>query len=682
MRRIGWWVLAFGTVAQAAAAMAGTDVLLLNGFEPDQAARLGAQPEGDDLKWQVNAGRALWFRKGDASQGQYALTVDRESYLNADGKTPLYILRFQGSLSTYGRFDKWFATADWSGYQTLRLDVKLSAAAGRIRVEVEDDICQPMISRAYDVPAGRWVTLEFDLARAAEVYTLESAGSGRDGFKGRRLNLARIANLYLLPERLEGKTRILIDNIRLVAGGVAEKTDTAVLTDERPFPRPLPLPPARPTPPARARPAGDPAGRPDPPGPPRVRRLDLSRARATSYPRIGPITSRAFCHQGPDRLLIGFLAGYMHVLASDDGGATWHGLDGGPDPTACYHQANAPSHVAWADGAEMLYVHTAHCPAGGNPANMFFRHVVGRDGRWTLGPPSLVDVDCRHCPEFRVRAIRSGNGRMWAVWMHQDRRGKQWLRGRFSDDGRLWRDPGSNAMLTIDGDGSQGAQPYGVTLWPADANAAATTQPDGRSMIGMIDEFYPHGGFELTRFGDEVACIYTRTWHPRTLWTRFDGGAWLPPQPVGNGVPLSATTLDERTVFLAMLEGGKVRLLRLEGERWVEDSPGGLADTGQFPMKSVLLSRVGRRVVCFWTRVSGETVSVWMSARRAAGGWDEPVLIAEEKPGGAGPGARQNAAAAKPSLALTAPQFADGPFIPLAWGPADGWIRMTLVPVR
>ncbi|MCG3178452.1 MAG: hypothetical protein BIFFINMI_00779 [Phycisphaerae bacterium] len=635
-------------------------VLTLTGFEKADAIKLGAREEPDGaLGWQAGQYRKYSFLGGDVTEGSLAYVAKVSAQYLRDPHQQYRVIRINTTFMTFGWFDK-IMPRDWSAYDRFRVDVK-SATGGVIRVELEDDICQPAMRRQYDLPNGKWVTLEFDLADAArELRILQPDGTA---LVGRQFNPARMANIYIYFIRLDADGELRIDNLRLLKPGASDGGKLDLLQDKSPFPRPVALPDSTPTP---RKPPADftPAAGPVAPG--QAGTLEAARLGKTGYDRLSGIASRALVAPDKDHLLLGFLAGYVHVLDSSDGGATWAGLDGQAAPTRCYHDANAPSHCAVGDGNDLFYAYTAACAGGGSPSNMFFRRAAFDGKGWMLGPPRLLDVDCRHCPENRVRILPLPDGRIWTVWMNDGRDNKLWLRGRYSDDaGATWRDPDSNALMPIDRDDSQGPQRLGVTLWTGKGD---DLQPAPDQAAGRIDSYYSAGSFELARYGDQPACLYTNTWHPKAVWRVFDGKRWGEPKPIGQGFPRSAVTLGDRTIFLVFggNRAGMGKVLRLDGEKWVEDGPSDPAagDGG-------VLSVGGDRVLCFWTRVDGQKVSLWWSMRSAEGQWSAPACLAEE-----------TLPDKKPRLGIAVPPVAPRDFVPLAWGPPQDWIKFIRLPLK
>ena len=75
---------------------------------------------------------------------------------------------------------------DWTGYELLRADVRSTKVATDVWFIVEDEVLEPPVVRTYAVKPDAWVTVEIDLAKAAEV---------------RGLDLSRMVNFYIHASR-------------------------------------------------------------------------------------------------------------------------------------------------------------------------------------------------------------------------------------------------------------------------------------------------------------------------------------------------------------------------------------------------------------------------------------------------------------------------------------------------
>jgi len=639
-------------------------VKLLTGFEKDQV--LSWKLFADDplvIKYRYRgSGVSPGCAKGDCTQGEYALAAHYDEntvkwyYLDQERHHHVRMTRWL--FCPMDNFRSWFPQ-DWSGYRYLRMDFKSTDANARLRVDIEDEITAPMVRRVFTVPPGKWITIQYDLEQASKPLQVElppenARRLGRRKVALSRLNPAKMADIRIYPEYLDQATTLLLDNVRLVREGSEPGTPYPIITDERPFMLATGIPSVKLRP--RTLPDRATLNR-EPLGEQAARMLDLiARSRAPSYGRLRHITRRGFVAVDNDRMLLTFLeasaGGYEHGLQTTDGGRTWTGLDGQTDlPSSLCHSVNAPAHAAVQAWPDLLLVYTERCCGGGSPANMFFR-LLEFDGKgWKLEPPRLVDVDCRHCPEWQVQVLRLANGRIWSAWRQDDRLGRIWLRARYSDDGgKTWQDPDSNALVTIDRDDSYGPQSLGVTWWSDDPELT----PSLDRANGRVDSMHAHGNLVLTPYRDTVACVYTKG--ETLVWSYFDGKQWVPAQLVLKKFcsPECAITVGERDIYISAAD----KVLHLSEDDWVDDTPP--------ESKGGLLSVSGNKVICFWVDKEGLTASIYASQKVHPGKWSKPKLLAREVVPGSGPRARMD---------VVAPQWAPDNFVPLAWGPHHEWIK-------
>jgi len=109
-------------------------------------------------------------------------------------------------LNSFGWFPKHCPT-DWTGFDLLRVDVK-STVQVKMRICIEDLYTEPWLGATYDVPAGKWVTLDMNIAKAA---------------KERSFDFKHIASLLLVGIESPKPPQILVDNIRLATKGASAK---------------------------------------------------------------------------------------------------------------------------------------------------------------------------------------------------------------------------------------------------------------------------------------------------------------------------------------------------------------------------------------------------------------------------------------------------------------------------
>jgi hypothetical protein len=666
-------------------AVGGEGVRVLAGFEKDEAAKWGyverdgqyVTPRDVELRGKATGEWGRSITRGDASQGEWAYVCrfgENAWQYYMRGGQPEEFLYFNCTVfTTFGVFRKNFP-ADWTGYDRLRLDVKVAGSAAALRLHLEDDLIAPQLTRDYQVPADKWVALEFDLAEAARLREVKlppelAKKLGGEVLKGRLLNLSRMANILLRVEKAEKRPVVLVDNVRLLAPGADDGGKLEVLVDRSPFPVPEPLPladaPAAPEKPRGARNWAALA-----PGEP----VKAATGGGGSYGNLS--LPRALAVADNDHLLFGQSIGRIEAVQSADGGKTWTDLAGKPGAvTVCQHSCQAPGNVAASAGEELFVFYTARCGGAGSPKDMYCRRAAFDGGGWKLGEPRLVDLDVRHCPEHLVRALRLPNGRIWVVWMHFDRFGQNYLRGRYSDDGGgLWQSPDSNGLMAFKRTRDPAALSTGVTWWQEEPAGPSTslgalserseskgwTAPEGGRTGGLPGHFHPHGSFDLAAYQGSVACLYAEG-DNLTSWTWFDPAkrAWTPPAQVFRsfGGTASAAAAGEKTIYAALRTSAK--LMRLDGDKWVEDAPADYSGRG-------LLSVSGRTLWCFWPEEKDGKTLIMAARKPPDGAWSAPEKLAEET---------------EKLQGLAAPVNAPEGFVPLAWGPRGGWVKFLRVPV-
>ncbi|KKL83143.1 hypothetical protein LCGC14_1977710, partial [marine sediment metagenome] len=617
--------------ALSPSASSGEQVKLLTGFEKDDLLKWGYIEQGDVLvtKKAVEHKKIGWikgqfprgYRKGDCTEGQMALfrhfSEKVARWYLASGKSPEEVLYMQGTvLNTHARFRQMMAH-DWSAYERLRLDVKSTACGIRLQVMLEDEMIAPHVTRFYEVPEGKWVTLEFDLAKASKLREVPLGKTnarrlGGEVLKARLIDLARMANIRLVCHRASRETTVLVDNLRLLAPGAKDPSKLDILTDLRPFPAPGEL--GFQEKPQRSEPASGKRAR----GP--LERGTAVQAGLNQSGSRGMMSlPRGVAVADNDRILFIGSIGRIRAAQSIDGGKTWTDLSGKKDSmTACQHSANAPGNVAIGDGEDGYVFYTARCSGGSGINDIYFRHLKFDGKGWRLGEPRLVDTDVRHCPEFKMRALRLPDGRIWVVWKHYDRFGKNYLRARYSDDeGMTWPTVDSNGLISFRRRRDPRAYPLPVTWWQ-ETPEGWEPPAEGRSgIVAGSRGFHPHGSLALVRYGESVGCLYATGRH--TAWTWFDAkkGEWTAPvvaSKVWQG-PVSAVTAGREQVWFSLAKSGS--LVRLKRGQWVEDSPPGHPGGG-------VLSVAGETLLCFWKERKNGKTPIRAARKPAGGGWSQP----------------------------------------------------------
>ena len=648
-------------ILMACASLAGADdgVKLLTGFEAEQVKAWGLKPAEGGLA----IGKLAVITPCETTEGKQAL-VRTLTAKNVDwgglkkGESEDWVRYFHGQILNAtghfpgGRGTAWFPS-DFSGFGLFRMDVRSSASAMRIRVMLEDEIATPFTERWFRVPAGRWVTLQMDLAAASALREMKLTPQQAEQYgtpvaKIRTLNPARMANLMIVVEQCDKATEITLDNLRLVRDAEAEKAAFDLVTDRRPFPMPAALPDQTPRPrKSPAPPVKALAAKQEP------SRIDLSRIRKPSYGRLNEQVRHAITAVDADRMVLAMSAFWPWKTL--DGGATWTAMK-----KSLRHSSNAPGVGTAAWGADLLSIYVARCAGGGQPAVIYFRQLLWNGKDWAPTVPALVDVNSRHCPEFRVEVGRLASGRIWAAWFQDTRLRQIILKARYSDDeGRTWRDPDSNALAMYPRPTHwKRPLPLPVTVW---WETPKLDVPLDRAN-GRIGDVHPHTNLALVPYGEHVAVVWGGRFKRRDaqLWSRFDGTRWTEPELVVRiyGGVSSATTVGDKAIHVAL----KGKVYRLAGEDWLEDSPPiGGADR---------LIAAGDTVLCIGKTVekadAQQTTTLWLSRKPAGGKWSAPETLAVEKTESTRFG----------RIDVIAPQFAAGGFAPIAWGPHHGWVKV------
>ncbi|MHC4916894.1 MAG: hypothetical protein ACYTGB_15540 [Planctomycetota bacterium] len=618
---VGLLALALALLVPAAAP-AGEKLLL--DFEKEECWKLAGhkKEKGEQLEIRYNSyGTYHFMRKGDVTRGEWALGKTYKSAYDPlakpGGESGLASLQRTGRLlNGFGWMAARGLAGDWSGFDRLRVDVKSTDAPARVQIRVADRATVPLPERRYEVPAGKWVTLEFDLAAAAGKARLERI-SVKPGFAlffrcretalypARVLDRKDVYGAFINLLKCDAPTTMLLDNVRLVPAGADVKTELPLVADKSPWPVPEALPaktaPMKPER-AGAKPSGKiAAGKPV--------TIDMSGLRAVGYGRMHNDRC-GIAALDEKRMLINVATGMNRaLLVTNDGGATWKGLDGGKASNqfrgnlmmvgACCTPGD--------DGQDLLVVTLKHCSGGEEPSYVWFKRIAFDGGGWKPGPSTVVDVDSWHCPEHSMDVLRLPNGRIWAAWSPLSRSGG--VKARFSDDdGKTWR------------------------------------SLPGQLATGRHGERRPL----LLPYGAGAACFFGTRSRNELSWSHTDGEKWSAvTQPVKGvkGRPLTGAATGPDELFVAAGLKGKVRLLRCSGGKWSEE-------TGA-PFPPMRLSAAGGKLVALALR----DAKVVMAVRSADGKWSA---------------ARELAEAEKGTVDLVCPRVAPKGFLPVAWSTKAG----------
>jgi len=593
------------------------------------------------------AGNRIWtwaIRPGEATEGELSLAGKMRK---ADGKprvpfqTTELIRRFYPApcrgrkgqtcviFSTY----QWLRAApaklrDWSPYSRLRADVKVSVAT-TVRLFVEDDFIEPPVAASYDVPPGKWVTLELDLARAA---------------RQRKLNTRDIVNLWITATpSADGKFNL--DNIRVASGRTAPRLKA--LRYEESFalpPRRLPRKPILPK-----RPAGLKLDRsPVEPAAPSV--VKVGRARVAPFGWITAVDNQRIF------LAVGRPPRAFYTL---DGGKTWRKAAPPVVRNEDHGTARGSALDARGDGAAISSGPGCAGIGVAAPRQFMTKYTFTGSGWVARTPASIVDCDIRHCgSSMSMLRLRHGAraGRLWAAWGQVGRQRELAIHAKFSDDdGVTWH------------------------TWGAGGRIPGSREDDWST------NSYGYQQARLAEFEGHVACF----WQDKRglLWTRFDGKAWSPVKVIDRAaraklavtpsesfrVPGSAVTLAKGEIFLTAWNVPGV--LHWTGKRWKRELPEA-CDAGT-------LSVCGDQVMLFTTghvpeppkrkqiRIVRRT-RILCYRRDARGVWHGPFSLS--------PGGEVKLIQYRQMASFVAPPQAPPNFVPVAWSDDSDTVRMMRVP--
>ncbi|MFH0920154.1 MAG: T9SS type A sorting domain-containing protein, partial [Fibrobacterota bacterium] len=508
--------------------------------------------------------------------------------------------------------------ANWSGYAKFWMDVKSTLATATITVQVEDNLTPHprSMSRNIQVPAGEWVTVEYDLLTAENM---------------KLLNRGNIASFYVVSTKIGNYTKIYIDNFRLAPEGIAAQfpivrdTSAWAMLPEPPSSnnnttRPQPLAPLTTTPDISAIPPEE-----------QVHTItgngDGGWSNTMHKQERG---SSAFDNQ---HLVNVSTSGPMSIRVSNNGGSTWSGLSAGSNYTVIASGNNTPNrHSFSCSPTEVLGLYLTHCAGGGSPSDIYFRRIAFNGDSWTAENPVIIDYDVRHCPE-RFDIIRLPNGRIWATWGLYNRFAANSTIARFSDDGGLgWQQGGSNGNIPDDAGSANEHMPTLVAI--------------GQDNVGCLwykgqnaDHVY-FSTFNQQNFDDQYASFLQQNISDKIPWDRFAAtSAWSVPGylPQGKTLVSALGTLDGR-VFAVV--GTPDAILVWDGTAWTTSLSG---QTGQ-------LTRCGdSTLLVFWVSTDKHSINY----RYLQGnGWSEPQLAVTDT-------------GSIKTIAI--PRTSPGNFVPLQW---------------
>jgi len=584
-------------------------------------------------------------RGGEKTEGAYSLTAGMRATTGKIPwgtryvKTPYHLNYYPvprgGETSvvmmTYGLLSRTPAAyRDWSKYDKLLVDVKLTVPA-KIRLWVEDDFLEPPAVRGYDVKAGAWVTLSFDLAQAV---------------RERGLDTKNIVNFWITANTKKGGT-IRIDNIRVAKAAVKPKLK--VLTDASSMklpPRTLPETPIIPKRPAIQRDTS--AIKPGPP-------VDAGSGSLVPLGWISVIdNNRIFLAYtvpsggGPARHV-----GTRYTL---DGGTTWQKADT-PVARNIDHGTSAGFDLDLDGCGAAVSSGPACIGANPGPRQLMTKYTFTGNGWKARFPPAPVNADIRHCgSNATMLRILHGpkKGRLWEAQGEIDRMHAISINVSFSDDdGVHWYPWGAGGMI------------------PGSRETEWTTLT------------YCYQQPRITEYKGHIACA----WQDRRglLWTYFDGKKWAKIMTIDkdkkvtlelNGlesfrVPGCIVSRNDEIFLTAWNVPG---VMHFDGTKWHHENKNA-GDAGKLTVcgDQLMLFTAGhipeppKRKQLTLTR----TAPVLCYRRDKDGAWHGPFCLS--------PGGRVSIFDYRQMAGLVAPRYSPANFVPVAWSNGT-MIQMMRVP--
>jgi len=450
------------------------------------------------------------------------------------------IYRYGRLIKTVGWPHGTYFGTDWSAYSRLWFDVKSSDDTAVIELHMEDSMTPYpyAVKRSYRIPAGTWVTCEYNLDSAKALHLLNSSGA---------------VSLAVLVKKIGGSTKLYIDNFRLAPATGVTPAYTLV-SDATPWPQ-LPEPPDN----------NGGTTRPTPLTPLSVLRDTSTLADNEPVKTIVGTTTGwndAMKHDyrgmnAYDNTRLEMITGNppLSFRASADACDTWRNVDlrapgvtDGSDAETYTRFASASTSCrkqgTTAYESEVLCAYMLQCSGQPSPSDLWFRRFTFDGTNWTMGPKIVMDQDIRYCPTPKI--MRSANGRIWAVWDHFTRYNNETVAAKFSDDnGLTWQHGGNNGK--INSAGCTGMVYPDIADYGNDGAAIAWYH------ITQTKAVY-FSCFQQPVFDAMYADYLAQSPSDKTPWDRFTtGSAWSTPValPVGTDLKSMVGTPNGK-VYLAV----------------------------------------------------------------------------------------------------------------------------------
>lgn len=581
--------------------------------------------------FEYGAGDLAWTwhcRSGETTEGKLALAasvIRRRPPARGFQSTPIIdryypVMRGNSEAGLVMSTFQWLARSgmdvgDWKGFDLLRIDVRPEGPVN-LMLTVEDDLIEPPVVANYQVPGGKWSTLELDL---------------REAVKERGLDLGKIANIYILGWA-DQNTALRVDNVRVVTADVAATLE--VLRDPTSMKLPdMPLPdkPVVPQLPADVKPDRSP--------------IKLEPVRTVDRTTVVPFGFvAAYDNQ---RLILGTnFNGRAAVQASTDGGVTWQAV---VSPiVANLDHGTARGSVVDQTGDALVVSSGPGCAGVGiaSPRQYVTKYTFNGQGWDYRRPPSILDSDIRHCGsnDYAIRLTQGAHvGRLWAVWGEVDRFRSLVVHAKFSDDdGVTWNLPGKGAYVP-------GSRESYFTY-----NTYGYQQP------------------RCTPWNDGIAVFWQDEQGLR--WNRFDGKQWgqmqvidadatpllAPTENESFRVPGSCVTVGKDEIYLTAWKIPGV--LHWDGRQWKRELPEAV-DAGMLTVcggKDVMLFTAGstEQPPAYKRVAITKQAPVLCYRRQADGSWAKPLDLS---------GGPTTILEYRQMTALIVPPCSPPNFAPVAW---------------
>jgi len=603
------------------------------------------RPEGFDFaarfEWPGGTNRAWTWncRRGAHTEGKLALVttvapVNREkqtaTYCQTKFLSYFYPNIRKGLVETRPLMTsfQWLVKArpdlrDFSDYDLLWVDLRCDAGPVELWLALEDNLLEPPVMRTYKIPAGNWITVEFDLKEATRI---------------RELDLTRITNFWLMAKSSVRAT-VRIDNIRIVKQGVP--APNKLLRDNSP----MAVPVVRPK-------------RPEVPSIPSTVKPDRAVMKLTKSVVVahGSIVPFGWVSAYDNRhIFVAYsVEDNARAIYTDDGGSNWKQLT---EPTARNLDHGTARGCAVDRMGDGFAVSSGPGCAGlGNPnPRQHLTKYTFTGKSWEARFPTILDSDIRHCgSNASVVRLHSGpfKGRLWASWGQIGREHSIDVHVKFSDDdGRTWIPWGKGAALP----GSQSAK------WS--------------------DGTYGYPETVICPYKEHVACFWRHKRKCGVKWSVYDGSDWSTPAEISSvtlndmdgayRATMSAVTKGDREIFFTAT--GLDTVLRWDGKFWHNESlrieDGGMLSLAGDVVTLFTSGKVNRR----WKGVRWQRRAIIRCYQHLPNGrWKGPVDLTPEF----------TIDEYRSLAGFSVPPYAPENFIPLAWSDNDeGTVKLLKVPV-